>query len=188
VPIKIIYLKHNERHNNNESRVMTITLQDIKRYSNGKTESLYSADKDEAAYELSLMGRTERGTICERWIANYITENTGYNANVTAPTHAWDITVDLNDKPVRVEVKSSLAQLNRSTSAVRYLHKAVSPEHFDYIFFVWVKPEGVAIKWAHAHELQAFCDSKTKYPLGYSISSIHEDWHDWMHDIEDFPL
>ncbi len=128
---------------------MTITLQDIKRYSNGKTESLYSADKDEAA---------------------------------------WDITVDLNDKPVRVEVKSSLAQLNRSTSAVRYLHKAVSPEHFDYIFFVWVKPEGVAIKWAHADELQAFCDSKTKYPLGYSISSIHEDWHDWMHNIEDFPL
>ena len=188
MPIKIIYLKHNERHNNNESRVMTITLQDIKRYSNGKTESLYSPDKDEAAYELSLMGRTERGTICERWIADYITKNTGYRASVTAPTHAWDITVDLDDKPVRVEVKSSLAQLNKSTGVVRYLHKAVSPEHFDYVFFVWVKPEGIAIKWAHVSDLQAFCDTKRKHPLGYAISSPQEEWHDWMHDIEDFPL
>ena len=89
-----------------------MTMSDVKRYSTDKTESRYSATKNRAAYELSLLGRGDRATRCERFIADQIEHKTGYSCSLTRPNWEWDITVELENKPVRVEVKSAIYRKN----------------------------------------------------------------------------
>jgi len=169
-----------------------MTMNDVARYANDKTESHYSAAKNQASYELSLLGRTDRATRCEHFIADQIEHKTGYPCKLTRPNWEWDITVELNNKPVRIEVKSALYQKNKIYPHLdtTYRIQNVKPELFDYIFIVLVTPEGTVEKWAKSKDIKKYCRYDHRGCNGYSlcvnINKLHQ--YDFLHDIEDFPL
>jgi|TARA_B100000085_G_C18407283_1_gene457121 hypothetical protein len=169
-----------------------MTMSDVTRYAVNKTESQYSATKNQATYELSLLGTLDRATRCERFIADQIEHKTGYSCSLTRPNWEWDITVELENKPVRIEVKSALYQKLKKypqrTSC--YLVQNVKPELFDYIFIVLITPEGTIEKWAKSKDIQKYCRWGCEGNNGYqmSISTSKMDKYDFLHDIEDFPL
>ena len=169
-----------------------MTMSDVTRYAVDKTESQYSATKNQATYELSLLGRTDRATRCEHFIADQIEHKTGYQCKLTRPNWEWDITVELENKPVRVEVKSALYQKNKKLPHLtsKYLIANVKPELFDYIFIVLVTPEGTIEKWAKSKDIKTYCKCSTRHCNGYSlcINSNKIDEYHFLHDIDDFPL
>ena len=169
-----------------------MTMSDVTRYAVSPTKSQYSATKNQASYELSLLGRSDRATRCEHFIADQIEHKTGYSCFLTRPNWEWDITVELENKPVRIEVKSALYQKFKKypqhTSC--YLVQNVKPELFDYIFIVLITPEGTIEKWAKSKDIQKYCRSVYEGHNGYqiSINTNKLDEYDFLHDIEDFPL
>ena len=175
---------------------MSITMRDIRRHSsrNETKESPYCPKKSKAAYEFSLMERVERANITEKAIAEKIEHHTGHQATVTIHNHPWDITVDL-DKPKRIEVKSSLYRPRDATnSKSSYSFVNITPEHFDYLFIVFVTPKGTIEKWAHAKDVKKLCKNKKRYPTGYVLNYTLNSTHgraaalpECFHDMEDFP-
>jgi len=169
-----------------------MTMNDVTRYAVTKTESQYSVAKNQATYELSLLDTLDRSTRCERFIADQIEHKTGYSCSLTRPNWEWDITVELENKPVRIEVKSALYQkLKRYPHlTATYQIQNVKPELFDYIFIVLVTPEGTIEKWAKSKDIKKYCRQCSEGNNGYqmSITTSKMDKYDFLHDIEDFPL
>lgn len=172
---------------------MSITMRDIRRHSSKceARESPYCPKKSKAAYEFSLMDRVERSNITEKAIAEKIEHHTGYQATVTIHNHPWDITVDL-DKPKRIEVKSSLYHDPNKGSGYRFVN--ISPEHFDYLFIVFVTPKGTIEKWAHVKDVKKLCKNRKRHATGYQLTYTLNSTHgktvplpECFHDMEDFP-
>ena len=65
MPIIIIYLKHNEQHNNNESRIMTrISDYDIAVIENESTpDARYSIERNKQAFDMFIKGKDYREEI-----------------------------------------------------------------------------------------------------------------------------
>ena len=167
-----------------------MTMNDVKRYATDKAESLYSVSKNRAAYELSLLGRIDRATRCENFIADQIEHKTGYQCKITRPNWEWDITVELENKPVRIEVKSALYQKMKKTPhlTTSYQIANVKPELFDYIFIVLITPKGTIEKWAKSKDIKQHCWYRHCNGYSISINTNKLDQYDFLHDIEDFPL
>jgi hypothetical protein len=171
-----------------------MTVNDVARYATDKAESQYTAAKNQAAYELSLLGRGDRATRCERFIADQIEYKTGYSCSLTRPNWEWDITVELQNKPVRIEVKSAIYKKNKKdpNRTSDYLIQNIKAELFDYIFIVLVTPEGTIEKWAKSKDIKKHCRctagslGNNGYAIHISTNKLHE--YDFLHDIEDFPL
>ena len=172
---------------------MSITMRDIRRHSSKceAKESPYCPKKSKAAYEFSLMDRVERSNITEKAIAEKIEHHTGAQATVTIHNYPWDITVDL-DKPKRIEVKSSLYHDPNKGSSYRFVN--ISPEHFDYLFIVFVTPKGTIEKWAHVKDVKKLCKNRKKHAMGYQLSYTLNSTNgraaalpECFHDMEDFP-
>ena len=165
---------------------MTIYMHDIRRNSKETQEKVspYCPNKSKAAHTLSLMDRTERGEIIEGCVAHMIQEKTGYQATVTMHNAAWDITVDIPDRPVRVEVKSAL--LNSSTGR-GYNFMGIKFENFDYLVVVFVTPRGTIEKWATKEDLQEFFSDKKRRGNGYTLGTSPHTIPDFFQEMEDFP-
>lgn len=164
-----------------------MTMTDVARYATDKPERQYSPNRNQAAYELSLLGRTDRATRIEKFIAREIEFKTGYNCNLTQPNWEWDITVALESKPVRIEVKSAL---HATTNPNTYNVQNIKPDNFDYLFIVLVTPDGTVERWAKADDVRKHCKGRTRHCNGFSISIYASKIDDieWLHRIEDFPL
>ena len=162
---------------------MTIYMHDIRRNSKENQEkfSPYCPNKSKAAYTLSLMDRTERGEIIEGCVAHMIQEKTGYQATVTMHSAAWDITVDIPDRPVRVEVKSSLLNCRN------YKFMGIKFENFDYLVVVFVTPIGTIEKWATKEDVQEFLSDKKRHGNGYTLHAMPHTIPDFFQEMEDFP-
>ena len=162
-----------------------ITLEDIQRHDEeGNKQTLYCPKKSEASFKLSKMGSRKRGEQLERVIAEKIEHHTGYEANALRGNQAWDITVNLDDNPVRVEVKSALYSSNCATS---YQMQNIKPKNFDYIFFVLVTPEDIIVKWTSVKDMKKVCKRRKRNANGFSISICENSIPDYLYDLEDFP-
>ena len=162
-----------------------ITLEDIQRHdeeANQKTH--YCPKKNEASFKLSKMSSLKRGTQLERVIAEKIEHHTGYECNALRGNGAWDITVNLDDSPVRVEVKSALLSQRSVTS---YHMQNIKPKNFDYIFMVLVTPEDVIVKWASVKDIKKVCKGLNRQSNGFSIFVRENSIPDYLYDLEDFP-
>tara|TARA_Y100001951_G_C11116955_1_gene170642 strand:- start:18 stop:536 length:519 start_codon:yes stop_codon:yes gene_type:complete len=168
-----------------------MTLADVRKYApeNKIGKGGYSKRKNAVAWELVNLGTMDRATRIEKYIAEQIEEKTGYSAHVTNPTCSWDITVDLEDYPVKIEVKSAMQQKgcegNYNILNVKYYF-------FDYLFIVLVTPEGVRIGWAYTKDIKRMCLYRTEHSNGYAFSLNTRKWDrgeykDWLFDIDDFP-
>ena len=169
-----------------------MTMSDVTRYAVDKTESQYSATKNQATYELSLLGRTDRATRCEHFIAEQIQHKTGYSSFLTRTNWEWDITVELENKPVRIEVKSALYSKDKNSPLRTNIYKIqnVKPHLFDYIFIVLITPEGTIEKWAKSKDIEKYCRWANEGNNGYNINinTNKLDKYDFLHGVEDFPL
>ena len=124
-----------------KGNIMKLSIQDIHRHSN-IVESIYSPNKDSAAFELSLMTCMERGLVIEKWVAEFINDYTGYKTSLTVPNAAWDITMDMQDKPVRIEVKSSMVRAKTNCKGRKYgragytviMNDADNWDEFDWMY------------------------------------------------------
>ena len=164
---------------------MTIYMHDIRRNSKENQEKVspYCPNKSKAAYTLSLMDRTERGETIECCVADMIQEKTGYQATATIHNAEWDITVDIPDGPVRVEVKSSLLKDN-------YQFQGIKVKNFDYLVIVFVTPRGTIEKWATTEDLQEFFSNGNggkRQAHGRTISMSVHTIPDFFQEMEDFP-
>jgi hypothetical protein len=161
-----------------------ITLEDIQRHDEASKKTLYCPKKNEASFKLSKMGSRKRGEQLERVIAEKIEHHTGYEANALRGNQAWDITVNLDDKPVRIEVKSALHTPNWATS---YSMQNIKPKNFDYIFMVLVTPEDVIVKWASVKDIKKACKGRKRHANGFQVMINENNIPDYLYDLEDFP-
>ena len=161
-----------------------ITLEDIQRHDEASKKTLYCPKKNEASFKLSKMGSRKRGEQLERVIAEKIEHHTGYEANALRGNQAWDITVNLDDKPVRIEVKSALHTPNWATS---YSMQNIKPKNFDYIFMVLVTPEDVIVKWASVKDIKKACKGRKRHANGFQMMVNENNIPDYLYDLEDFP-
>jgi len=161
-----------------------ITLEDIQRHDEASKKTLYCPKKNEASFKLSKMGSRKRGEQLERVIAEKIEHHTGYEANALRGNQAWDITVNLDDKPVRIEVKSALHTPNWATS---YSMQNIKPKNFDYIFMVLITPEDVIVKWASVKDIKKACKGRKRHANGFQIMVNENNIPDYLYDLEDFP-
>ena len=168
-----------------------MTLADVRKFSpeNKIGKGGYSKEKNAAAWELVNLGRTDRATRIEYFIASEIEERSGYDCSITKPNAPWDITVNLEDKPVRIEVKSAIQKKGQECA---YNIQNVKPYLFDYIFIVLITPEGTRVGWAYSEDVESLCFCKNENCNGYSIHLSTRKWDrgeydDWLFDIDDFP-
>ena len=160
-------------------------MQDIRSYHRPKSSASerYHPSLNEAAHDLSLMGYEERADIIEQVVAKDIEHHTGVQATVTPKRHAWDITVALDD-PEKVEVKSALLNSND-----RYNFCGIKLEAFDYLFIVFVTPNGTVEKWAYAADVAEYVADKDlrikagKCQLSFTIDNV--PW--FFYDLIYFP-
>jgi hypothetical protein len=167
-----------------------MTLSDVRKFApeNKTGKGGYSKQKNAASWELVNLERTDRATRIEHFIASEIEERSGYDCSVTRSNAPWDITVNLEDRPVRIEVKSAIQIKGQEC---QYSIKNVKPDLFDYLFIVLVTPEGIRVAWANTHDIRLMCRYKNEHCNGYAISLNTRRWdlleYDWLYDIEDFP-
>jgi len=163
----------------------TITLEDIQRHDEeANQKTLYCPKKNEGSFKLSKMSGLKRSEQLERIISEKIEYHTGYECNALRGNQAWDITVNLDDNPVRIEVKSALYAAKCSTS---YQMQNIKPKNFDYIFFVLVMPEDIIVKWASVKDIKKACKGRKRNANGFGICINKNSIPDYLYDLEDFP-
>ena len=203
MPIFIIYLKHNERHNNNESKVMTrISDYDIAVIENEATpDARYSIERNKQAFDMFVKGKDYREEMTEQLTAMLVARQLGLsNEQVSKTTHTapYDVKFKVKDntytrgyKTVRIEVKSALANKSKWKQGRReFQYRAVKPNNFDYIFFYEVDPnDGLIVKWRTRKEIFEYVKGKTEYESGYviPIQDLRNSDKIKLYDIEDFP-
>jgi len=168
-----------------------MTLTDVRKFSPKKQIGIggYSQEQNEASWELVNMQRGERATVIEKYVADQIEQWTGYQANTTRANWPWDITVHLDNKPVRVEVKSAMQMKGQEGT---YLIQGVKSDLFDYIVFALVTPTGVELRWSHRKSIAKHCRWKNEGKNGHHVSiSVNKlkagGYDEWLFHIEDFP-
>ena len=168
-----------------------MTLTDVRKFSSKKQIGTggYSQEQSEASWELVNMQRGERATVIEKYVADQIEQWTGYQANTTRANWPWDITVHLDNKPVRVEVKSAIQR--KGTEGI-YVVQNIKPDLFDYIVLALVTPTGVELRWSDSLYIGDECWNKNEGRNGYNVSiSVTKlqagKYDEWLWNIEDFP-
>tara|TARA_Y100000004_G_C8804868_1_gene365071 strand:+ start:175 stop:699 length:525 start_codon:yes stop_codon:yes gene_type:complete len=168
----------------------TITLDQLNSVSAmGSNDHQYTPENNAASYAASLMTSVDRGTRIESVIHKMI-QGMGYTAHQTAPTHAWDITLDLPTGPVKIEVKSAMMGTNASNGKGQFMFQNISPDHFDYIVFAFVHPtQGIVLKWLTQSEFTDWSWNRTESRNGYNLVTRETMDHRTIefHDFEDFP-
>jgi hypothetical protein len=151
-------------------------------------KSLYG-DHCPSSFAASKMTATNRGTRIENVVFQHI-KDMGYEATQTVHTGEWDITVELTDRPVRVEVKSACVSNSNKTNK-RFFFMGICPESFEYIVFAFVHPtEGIILKWTTSERFwdQWACkrkESRKGYNLPIPLDLVHK--YVELFDMEDFP-
>ena len=168
----------------------TITLAQLNNVAGmGKDADKYTPENNAVSYAASLMTSVDRGTRIES-VVHKIIQGMGYTANQTAPTHAWDITLDLPSGPVRVEVKSAMQGTQSRSGKGHFFFHNISPQHFDFIVFAFVHPtEGIVLKWLTQDEFTDWSWNKKEQRTGFSFITREDLTHRTVefHDMEDFP-
>ena len=168
----------------------TITLEQLNNtIGMGKDADKYTPENNAVSYAASLMTPVDRGTRIES-VVHKIIQGMGYTANQTAPTHAWDITLDLPSGPVRVEVKSAMQTTHSVSQKPQFFFSNISPDHFDYIVFAFVHPlDGIILKWVTQEEFTDWSWDKSEQNRGYTFVARPDLTHRTIefHDMDDFP-
>lgn len=148
------------------------TINDFERVrSNGKKSKgildalLFTVQKSEIAYAMNLCDSHHKGTYAERLIGNKLIEY-GMSVEFYGAAHDYDLLINHD---IRAEVKLSTVQ-PYGKSSTKYIFHKIKPELFDVIFFVFLNPYGLTIKWTDSNIVNKWSTNYTRGANGYSIS------------------
>ena len=110
----------------------------------GRGSDLYTPQKSELCFDLSLMSPLDRGTACEKLICKIMNRHGIDATHMGGSGNRNDISLYVGGKIVRGEVKSSLL----GPQSGKYYFVGVKPELFDVLFLTFVTPEGIVVKTA----------------------------------------
>jgi hypothetical protein len=139
------------------------TMQDFKSIQQYlRNDSVFSPERDELCYELSLLNSTKVGLSGELMLAKRL-RMCGFTVHHYVGKNDFDIL--LNDS-IRVEVK--LATYNNTKKG--YVIQKIKPELCDIIFFCFLTPDGTVVKWTRSKHIVSWAnENKMKRgPDGYN--------------------
>ena len=124
--------------------------------------SVFSPERNELCYELSLLNSTNVGLSAECMLAQKL-RMCGFVVHHYTTKHDFDIL--LNDS-IRVEVKLSTCSPKKSG----YYIQKIKPELCDIIFFCFVTPDGTVVKWTRSKHIVSWANKNNmkRGPEGYS--------------------
>lgn len=125
---------------------------------------LFSVQKNEVAYAMNLYNNHYRGIYAERLVGNKLTDH-GFDVVHYGETHDYDLLIN---RDIRAEVKLATVQPYNKNSTQYVFHK-IKPECFDVIFFVFLNPYGLTIKWTDSNIVSKWSVKYKRGKNGYSM-------------------
>tara|TARA_Y100000004_G_C8718187_1_gene328915 strand:+ start:109 stop:627 length:519 start_codon:yes stop_codon:yes gene_type:complete len=171
---------------------MQITMDDIAQYHTPKAEKpiQFNPELNRAMWELTQLSSEERGDICEHVIAREIEHKTGYKTTVTSKKCEYDIAVALEDRAVKVEVKSALfnSQGTFNFQGLTLEREGRSYRAFDFLFCVFLHPTGTTVKWCMRDDVYDWIKHTKSSGGKFSFQGLRlHKLPDFLRDLEDFP-
>lgn len=146
------------------------TIQDFERAINKKSKRsildsiLFSVQKNQVAYSMNLYNNHYRGIYAEKMVGNKLVDH-GFDVIHYGETHDFDLMIG---NSIRAEVKLATIQPYNKNSTQYIFHK-IKPECFDIIFFVFLNPLGLSIKWTDCEMFSEWAKEYKRGKSGYSI-------------------
>lgn len=137
-------------------------------------ESPYSMEKNELAYRVNLLNSTDRGRCGEHMIAKKL-RTSGFVVNRFGDGKDFDILVDNH---IRVEVKMS--SVKPRGKRIYYYFQKIKPELFDIVFFLFITPEGLRVKWTHSDMISLWAKENNAKRGKEGYSPFFDDYCDNM--------
>lgn len=104
---------------------------------------VYTIDRNEISFDLSIMSPLDRGVTIEKLIVNRMVQSGVDATHMGGSAHDCDISLFVGGEIVRGECKSSLL----GPQSGKYYFQGVKPELFDILFLAFVHPTmGVVVK------------------------------------------
>ena len=126
-------------------------LESLAAITQSRGEAVYTPQKNESSYILSLQTCPDRGGAIEDLIAKRLQKVGVQTTHLGGSHNSFDLAIVVNGSPIRAECKSSLA--NPSTG--RYKFHRIKPGLFDILFFAFVHPtRGVVVKTASVKDIK----------------------------------
>ena len=148
------------------------TMEDLKATQVVNTE-IFSPERSRLAYEMSLMTGPERGVCAERMIYNRLLAD-GWDVKYIGGTNSYDMHIVYKDTIYKIEVKlatySKKAQTKKGT-VYGYNFQKIKPHFFNFLFFVFLTPDGLVVKWAKSEDVSRHCYWKKEGASGYNIGA-----------------
>ena len=148
------------------------TIEDLQEVQSEKN-NIFSPEKSRLSYEISLMTGTERGVCAERLLYRRFVKD-GWNVKHVGGPNPHDMEIVQDGRTYKIEVK--LATYGVITKTINktyygYQFRNVKPDLFDVIFFVFVTPDGVLVRWTASEEVQDWAYDKKEDLRGYTITA-----------------
>lgn len=146
------------------------TMEDLKATQVVNTE-IFSPERSRLAYEMSLMTGPERGVCAERMIYNRLLAD-GWDVKYIGGTNSYDMQIVHNDTVYKIEVKlatySKRWQTKKGT-VYGYSFQKIKPHFFNFLFLVFLTPDGLVVKWAKSEDVANCCFWLKRGASGYNI-------------------
>ena len=167
-------------------------MEDIAQYHTPKAAKpvQFNPELNRAMWELTQLSNEERGDICEQVIARDIEHHTGYKTTVTSKKCEYDIAVALEDRAVKVEVKSALFNSNGTFNfcSINLEREGRPYRAFDFLFCVFLHPTGSTIKWCTRDEVYDRVRHTTGRGGKFQFQGLQlHKLPSFLRDLEDFP-
>lgn len=153
-------------------------LESLATVTQSRGEAVYTPQKNESSYMLSLQTCPDRGGAIEDLIAKRLQKVGVQTTHLGGSQNSFDLAIVVDGSPIRVECKSSLS----APSTGRYKFHRVKPELFDILFFAFVHPtRGVVVKTANVRDIKrwiADCSPSRGvdgYSIGFGKSMEHKN-------------
>lgn len=137
------------------------------------SSEIFSPERSRVAYELSLMTGPERGVCAERMVYNRLLAD-GWDVKYIGGTNSYDMQIVHNNTIYKIEVKlATYAQKAKTKKGVTYGYnfQKIKPYFFNFLFFVFLTPDGLLVKWAKSEDVADYCFCKKEGASGYNIGA-----------------
>ena len=137
-------------------------------------EKIYSVEKNELSYRINLLNSTDRGLFGEKMLVKKLMMS-GFVVQHYGSSSDFDILVD---SKIKVEVKMSSIKI-RGNRAYYYFQK-IKPELCDVVFFMFLTPTGVKIKWTHSDMIDLWAEENNAKRGKEGYTPIFDGYCDHM--------
>jgi len=143
-------------------------------------QKIYSTEKDELSYRISLLNSTDRGLFGEKMLVKKLMMS-GFVVQHHGSGSDFDILVD-----GRIKVEVKMSSIRMKGNRYYYYFQKIKPELCDVVFLIFLTPAGVKIKWTHSNMIDLWAEenSAKRGKEGYSpvFDSYCDNMNMYYHD------